>query len=383
MPELNLNEFLQPKDALPVNGDIDANYLFPSKYERGLITTAFIQDAAITTAKIGSAQITNANIATAAIGTANIGTLTFNEIEGGTARLGGTANGDGVLQIRNSLGTTIIQGDNLGHHYYDTSGTEQLKVDTDGLHAYTSGTERIRIDDEGLFGYGTISTIIRLRENAGTSTSYGLIGYSTNGDNGNHPSFFISSADNKDLLIFTQNSNARVGIKGHGRVLMYSQDDSVDIHATSANKGVFLQGADTGIANSSGVFVYDYDTAGYIEKTAIVPTKEGYKALYTNESPEVWFMDFCESKDKIDPTFLEVTSEPYHFIKCEGGEYQVWGKRKGLEHKRFESKTEDEFLTNNSFWDTPRRDSLKLTNISNKSKIKSPLKAVVLQSNDT
>ena len=53
-------------------------------------------------------------------------------------------------------------------------------------------------------------------------------------------------------------------------------------------------------------------------KTAIAPSSKGYRALYTNESPEVWFMDFCDSKDTIDPLFLEVTEPPYHFIKCEG-----------------------------------------------------------------
>lgn len=77
---------------------------FDSQTDRGIIRTAKIRDASITNAKIG----------TAAIGTANIGTLTFNEIAGGTAVLGGAANGNGVLLVKDSGGTTKVTVDNAG-----------------------------------------------------------------------------------------------------------------------------------------------------------------------------------------------------------------------------------------------------------------------------
>ena len=63
------------------------------------------------------------------------------------------------------------------------------------------------------------------------------------------------------------------------------------------------------------------------------------------ESPEVWFMDFVKRKNKLDPMFEEVTVPPYHYIKCSGGGYQVWGKRKGHENKRFETKSEGRVLS--------------------------------------
>lgn len=86
-------------------------------------------------------------------------------------------------------------------------------------------------------------------------------------------------------------------------------------------------------------------------KNAIVPTSQGFSALACMESPEVWFMDFCTgtSTIDIDLLFLEVTVPPYHFIMCDGGEYQVWGKRKGHEDKRFEAKTGKEFVANERF----------------------------------
>lgn len=84
-------------------------------------------------------------------------------------------------------------------------------------------------------------------------------------------------------------------------------------------------------------------------KTAIVPTSKGFNALYCTESPEVWFMDFCDKKGELDPMFEEVTVAPYRYIKCEDGGYQVWGKRKGHANKRFESKTRAEFEANERF----------------------------------
>lgn len=85
------------------------------------------------------------------------------------------------------------------------------------------------------------------------------------------------------------------------------------------------------------------------DKSAIVPTSKGFNALYCAESPEVWFFDFAESKDKIDLMFEEVTTGDKHFIKTEGGQYLVFARRDGHEHKRFESKTEEEFIKNERF----------------------------------
>lgn len=105
-------------------------------------------------------------------------------------------------------------------------------------------------------------------------------------------------------------------------------------------------------------------------KTAIVPTSKGYRALYTNESPELWFMDFCRGERKFsfrktwkfwkwgfdwithpDLMFLEVTVAPYVAMPTlMKGIVQLWGHRKGFEKTRFEEKTEEEFKKNNEFW---------------------------------
>jgi len=84
-------------------------------------------------------------------------------------------------------------------------------------------------------------------------------------------------------------------------------------------------------------------------KTAIVPTSEGYNALYSAEAPEVWFFDFADDKEHIDPLFLEVTEGDMKTIKTEEGEILVFRRRKGHAHKRFTLKTFEEFGKNEKF----------------------------------
>lgn len=338
---MTLNSSLQPENSPVTQEVVESGYDFNSQTERGvlgeyymgtaIISSAQIQDAAIITAKIGSAAITNVNIATAAIGTANIGTLTFNEITGGTARLGGTANGDGVLTISDAGGTKISQSDNLGQHFYRDGTSELVKISSAGLQAYgTNGSITVNITNDGL---------IQLIDNAGNAgfnqISTGIImrhGF---------PLLWTNNA----LYIQGTSSGATITTTT-GPLDLVSTSGSCNLYA---NNSQFLAG------QNGTAFFNDPINVGGVDKSAIVPTREGFKALYTNESPEIWFMDFCESKEKIDPMFLEVTSPPYHFIKCEDGEYQVWGKRKGFEHKRFEDKTERDFKENNKFWSTPKR----------------------------
>ena len=105
------------------------------------------------------------------------------------------------------------------------------------------------------------------------------------------------------------------------------------------------------------------------DKSAIVPTSKGYNALYCIESPEVWFMDFCEGtrvlntfsgwkfwkwfldwKVKPDPMFLETTEAPFVIMPTgKKGIIQIWGKRRGHAGKRFESKTREEYDKNEEF----------------------------------
>lgn len=118
----SLNENLLPKNSpIAINQGQVSAYRFDYENEAGIISSAKIRNAAVGNAQIG----------TAAIGTANIGTLSFNEISGGTATLGGTANGNGILRILTNTGGTVVTADNSGITIAGTSGT--TIIDPTGL----------------------------------------------------------------------------------------------------------------------------------------------------------------------------------------------------------------------------------------------------------
>lgn len=166
----------------------DAN-ITTAKINDAAITTAKINDAAITTAKIGAAQITtalindaaitNAKIENLAVTTGKINDFSFNQGSGGTLTLGGTLNGNGLLSIVNGTGGTVIRGDNTGHHYYNTSGTELVTINSSGLTIQdTSAVKLVTSDNTGFETW---------RNSAGTAVSVakmndsGLIARNTRG----------------------------------------------------------------------------------------------------------------------------------------------------------------------------------------------------------
>ena len=149
----------------------------------------------------------------------------------------------------------------------------------------------------------------------------------------------LTSFDGRDIFIW---GNDDVYIDATDSIILRCSDDSsFFIYDGSAARQVKIDddSGDTRI-----------QVAGSAAKTAILPTSQGYNALYCMESPEVWFMDFCETKGNIDPLFEEVTVAPYKYIECTDGTYQVWGKRKDEKDLRFGTMTKEQFEANSNFW---------------------------------
>jgi hypothetical protein len=311
-----------------------------------------------------------------AITATNIQNFSFSTGRGGTLTLGGTTNGDGLMELRDSGGTLIFTGNNTGHHYYGTSGVEQVKVDSSGLHNYNAGgTEQIKVDFTGFHAYGSAGTSVELVKVDNT----GLHGYLSNGTETMNvgPAGINAYGYNGDTFEFYDvPGGTRYGKIGYnlssGSIKFFSfiGENGANFMLADADgtigilSGGVLVKSVNGILslNGQGVAITTNGEGLQVDgtvKTAIVPTSKEYNALYCIESPEVWFMDFCESKDKIDTMFLEVTEKPYRFVKCEdenGKEmYQVWGVRKGFKNIRFESKTREQFEKNNNFWALPLR----------------------------
>lgn len=292
--------------------------------------------------------------------------------------------------------------------YANDGTTDAVRIDSDGFHGFNSSSvETIRISSSGIEGYGETGNTFKFYDEVG-GTLYGQMGYQEHPTYG--PAFWWQSKGNSDVYIeadselylvsgatagdsiFIYNQSSDSGdplLLGSEGGISLSADQNVVIEADaddSSSGDAFLVGEGVALRSKGSdniFFIYDgsnykaveiKDSGGdtYLKygtstaKTAVVETSKGYKALYCTESPEVWFMDFCEGKrvkkkwwkfwDKqweIKPsrTFLEVTSAPYIPIKTGiSGVVQLWAKRRGHEKKRFESKTKQEFESNNKFW---------------------------------
>ena len=100
----DLNENLFPKNSPYTDGQQVSGFRFDWENEAGVISTSKIRNASIGSAQIGSAAITSANV----------GTLSFSQITGGTATLGGVADGNGLLTLKDSSDVEIVRLDNNG-----------------------------------------------------------------------------------------------------------------------------------------------------------------------------------------------------------------------------------------------------------------------------
>ena len=334
------------------------------------------------------------------IGNRSLRTFNFGKGYGGTIVLGGTLNGNGEMVLRSESGGTIFTGDKDGHHYFNAGSVESIRMDLTGFHAYgTAGTstEYIKVDNTGFHAYGTIGTATTLDEQVrvdksgfhaygtgGTSEelvkvdNVGLHGYLIGGtetlrvgpagiqgfgEDGHTFTFYDYNEVEKGFMGYSE------GFPGEGtNSFIFSSPQGINMYfladyfwaaGTKSSDTACIIAAPEGTADISLVATGDVNVSATnfkvngAPKEAVVPTSKGYKALYCTESPEVWFMDFCDDKEKIDPLFLEATEGKMKFIKCDDGTYQVWRRRKGFANKRFEQKTKEEFDKNYKFWKTP------------------------------
>lgn len=102
---MKLNKYLQPPEA-PVTQTrkFTKGVDFDLNNDNNIITSLKLKDLSVTTAKIDNLAVTSAKI----------NDFSFNSGQGGTLTLGGTANGNGVMKVNNSLGSAIVTADNAG-----------------------------------------------------------------------------------------------------------------------------------------------------------------------------------------------------------------------------------------------------------------------------
>ena len=289
------------------------------------IDTVRIGTAIITTAKIDDLSITNAKINTGAITTAKIDSLSAVKVTADTINASRIAvssitadklNVSTLSAISASFGTVTagsITGLTITAPNIRTSnGADRIAMGGGQMEMYDSTSALIIISgpsDGAFFGGAGIGFV---ETGGSTSTFRGTAGTSSTTGN------FIYGTQNSDLLLFQA--------LGTGDVLVETNNGDIYV--------------------SCNTFKINGNT-----KTAIVPTNNGYNALYCVESPDVWFFDIIKSTDDIDPMFLEVTEGDYKTITNKNGEVLIFRKRRGYSKLRFENKSLDEFNKNNTLWD--------------------------------
>lgn len=112
MTNLNLDENLISKDSPAINQT--NSYEFNSVNDKNIIGDYNL--GTFTANKIVAGTIDAGSIAVTNLNASNItsGTMSFNRASGGTLVLGGTTNGNGLMEVRNAAGGTVITMDNTG-----------------------------------------------------------------------------------------------------------------------------------------------------------------------------------------------------------------------------------------------------------------------------
>jgi hypothetical protein len=297
-------------------GKIAANAISANEIQAGAVTAGKISVSSLAaiTGDLGTltAGVINASLVT-------ITNLSASSIVTGTLTVGGSSAAAAILLRRDNgvnNGNTFLRWEGGTRIWADSSN--RLGVNSIGspMFIYVDSSERIIIPNSGqttirggVFADGNVNVNNgTLRINSGD-----LVWYDSKLESG------------KDRYVFKDSGGTeRVSIKPNG-----------------SNSELRMNGFNLRLTSN---------------KTAIVPTAQGYRALYCIESPEVWFMDFVTGErdlESCDPIFLEVTEGKAHFIYCgdEDGEsvFQVWRRRKDHAQHRFEQKTVEEFVKNERF----------------------------------
>jgi hypothetical protein len=195
-------------------------YDFDTNADRGMIRSLHIQDASITNAKIGTAAITSANIADLAVTSAKINDFSFNQGTGGTLTLGGTANGNGVMQVLNSSGGTVVTVNNSGVSV--TNGNISIQD--------SSGTTIL--DATGLVSTANFAAD---SVTAGTSTNTTSTSYV---DIGSSSISFTLSRQSRVLVIYSVKlGNSAAGSNGDNTIVCLNVDGSDDQGPTITGTG--------------------------------------------------------------------------------------------------------------------------------------------------
>lgn len=315
-----------------INGDlyvrnINANYIVSGTIDASIINVTNLNASNITAGSINAASI-------------NVANLNANNIVSGNYSIGQTGKPGSLIIARTSSASAgsnarlVFEG---GSRIWSDSNN-QIGINSLGspMYIYVNSGEKIIIPDSG---QTTMNGGANIKGNFNVSD-----GWVTR-----------LSGDVKLDRDFIQFS------AGGGQQSFALRDMGLTSYKSGANRaGLFWGNGARFEVDPGGAWFHVNGN----DKQAIMKTSDGYRSLYCMESPEVWFMDFCSGiltspwwmfweksyRYIVDPIFKEVTVAPYRYVPTtEKGIFQVWGKRRGHDYKRFEKKTLKDYRQNEKF----------------------------------
>lgn len=297
---------------------------------------------------VGGAEADITTISGAKITT---GTITADKIQAGTitsTQLSATAiNGmtitGATIQTASSGARVVMNNTNLTS--YDSGNNKLVQIDGSGIDlfgenslAFYTGTTVVGM----IFAYNSDYLYIATAVSGGDRiVMYGDTGISFDKSSGD---FLFNSSE----LRFSSTKYLQVSenLRCDSSSLAFGDTKRLRI----GDREMHIKN-DAKFAIGNGHIYIDNNGGGYQDKAAILETSQGYRSVLCPESPEVWFFDFYNPEvESIDPLFLEITEGDSHEIKCSDGYVQIWRRRKGYAHKRFESKTQEQYEKSISFW---------------------------------
>ncbi len=286
-----------------------------------------------------------------------------------------------LLLIVAALALLLIAGDHpLVEHWGDTASSGVGDFGSKWIHTATSGVryglwgESASKDARGVFGSATTTdgsgVAIGVYGQTDSPTGRGVTGYATNGSGANHGVVGATYSTNFSAAgvygFNNRTSGTTRGIVGesmspdgygvYGELVrggLYSTGTGVyGLNRAASGDGVGVVGQNISPDGWGGQFisvvgngVQIYSTTGKVglvvsggSKNAAVPTSDGDRLLYSEESTEVWFSDygFGQLQDgqaliKIDTVFAETVNldEPYHVFLQAYGDAELYVTERG------------------------------------------------------
>ena len=204
-----------------------------------------------------------------------------------------------------ALGT----GSNCTHILYSGNGDGLIGASDAGygvIGSYYDGSDNNRYgylggSSYGVYGHNDDGDAIRGEATQTSSDDYGVWGTCNVTDYYGYGGYFEGGYMGTYSFVSATGVNAYTGVYGYS----YSSGG-----AAAANYGLYGYASNGGSSGSDywGVY-YSGGLGGSGSKSAIVRTEEGPKALYCQESPEMWFEDFGSAKIRNGKARIEVAED--------------------------------------------------------------------------